>query len=91
MLKNKIKNKTVVVAILGLGHVGYPMSSLFAKNGFQTIGYDINRKRLEDIKNGRIISELNSLLPSDELKRQKVLSEISKNLKLSNEENVLKC
>ena len=90
MLNQKIKNKTVVVAILGLGHVGYPMSSLFAKNGFQTIGYDINSKRLEDIANGRIISELTSLLPSDESKRQIVLSEITKNLNLSNEEKVLK-
>ena len=77
MLKQKIKNKTVVVAILGLGHVGYPMSSLFAKNGFQTIGYDINLKRLEDIAHGRIISELDSLLPSDEFKRNKVVSEIT--------------
>ena len=90
MLKQKIKNKTVVVAILGLGHVGYPMSSLFAKNGFQTIGYDIDSKRLEDIANGRIISELTSLLPSDESKRQIVLSEITKNLNVSNEENILK-
>ena len=90
MLMQKIKNKTAVVAVLGLGHVGYPMSSLFAKNGFHTIGYDINRTRLEDISEGRVISELVSLLPADEVKRQKVLSEISKNLNLSFEEEVLK-
>ena len=90
MLKQKIKNRTAVVAVLGLGHVGYPMSSLFAKNGFQTIGYDINRKRLDDITQGNVVSELTPLLPTDEVKRQEVLSEISKNLKLSNEEEVLK-
>ena len=90
MLEQKIKAKKVVVAVLGLGHVGYPMSSLFAKNGFFTIGYDINVQRLVDIKNSKVISELNSLLPNDELKKQKVLSDISKNLKLTNDESDLK-
>jgi UDP-N-acetyl-D-glucosamine dehydrogenase len=90
MLKQKIKDKRVVVAVLGLGHVGYPMASLFAKNGFQTIGYDIDRKRLSDIKQGKVISELTSILPTDEVKRQKTLSEIANNLRLSNEEQILK-
>jgi nucleotide sugar dehydrogenase len=90
MLKQKIKDKTVVVAVLGLGHVGYPMASLFAKNGFQTIGYDIDRKRLSDIKQGKVISELTSILPTDEVKRQKTLSEIANNLRVSNEEEILK-
>ena len=90
MLTQKIKDKTVVVAILGLGHVGYPMASLFAKNGFQTIGYDIDRKRLSDITKGTVISELASILPSDELKRQKTLSKIATNLRASNEEEIMK-
>jgi UDP-N-acetyl-D-glucosamine dehydrogenase len=90
MLNQKVKDKTVVVAVLGLGHVGYPMSSLFAKNGFQTIGYDISTKRLRDIKQGKIISELTPILPADETEKQKALSEIKKNLKVSDKEETLK-
>ncbi|PVX23718.1 MAG: UDP-N-acetyl-D-glucosamine dehydrogenase [Candidatus Bathyarchaeum sp.] len=90
MLKQKIKDKTAVVAVLGLGHVGYPMASLFAKNGFQTIGYDINRKRLSDIKEGKVVSELSSILPTDETKKQKTLAEIAKNMNVSNTEEDLK-
>lgn len=90
MLKQKIKDKTAIVAILGLGHVGYPMASLFAKNGFRTIGYDINPERLRDIYQGKVISELRSILPTNEVKRQNVLSEIANNLSASNEEDALK-
>jgi nucleotide sugar dehydrogenase len=90
MLKQKIKDRTVVVAVLGLGHVGYPMSSLFAKNGFRTIGYDISRKRLSDITEGKVVSELVSILPADEVERQKALSAIEDNLSVSNKEDALK-
>ena len=90
MLNQKIQNKKVSVAVLGLGHVGYPMSSLFAKNGFSTIGFDISCERLEDIADGKVVSELDSLLPADGLEKKEVLSTISKNLKLSNEENDMK-
>lgn len=90
MLKQKIKDTTAIIGILGLGHVGYPMSSLFAKNGFVTIGYDINPKRLKDIQSGKVVSELNAILPVDEKTRQKKLAEVKKNLKLTNEEAQLK-
>lgn len=90
MLKQKIRDKTVVVAVLGLGHVGYPMASLFAKNGFQTIGYDINRKRLDDIRQGKVVSELTSILPTDEVEKQKALSEIANNLETTNEKEDMK-
>ena len=90
MLKQKIEDKTAVIGVLGLGHVGYPMSSLFAKNGFVTIGYDINAKRLSDIQSGKVALELNATLPVDEKKREKALAAIKKNLKLSNEEEQLK-
>ncbi len=90
MLKQKIKDKTAVVAVLGVGHVGYPMASLFAKKGFQTIGYDIDHKRLADIKQGKVFSELVSILPADEVKKQKTLSKIKNHLRLANEEEILK-
>jgi len=89
MLEQKIRNKTAVVAVLGLGHVGYPMASLFAENGFSTIGYDIDLKRLRDIQKSLVSSEIESLLPVDGIGRQKRIAEISKNLKTSHEEERL--
>jgi nucleotide sugar dehydrogenase len=89
-LTEKIKRKKVRVGVLGLGHVGYPMVSLFAKNRFHTFGYDISTKRLDDIQQGRVISELTAILPTDEVKRQQTISEISKNLRVSNEEEILR-
>ena len=90
MLNQKINNKTAIVAVLGLGHVGYPLASLFAKAGFKTVGYDIDNNRLGDIRQGISFSEIVSLLPTDKLLREKTLSEISKNLTLSSNEQVLK-
>jgi nucleotide sugar dehydrogenase len=86
MLKQKLKDRSAVVAVLGLGHVGYPMASLFAKNGFSTIGYDINSERLRNIQQGKVISEIEALLPSNKMERQRKLSEIAKNLKTTGEE-----
>ena len=90
MLKQKINDTTAVIGILGLGHVGYPMSSLFAKNGFTTVGYDINPTRLKDIQSGKVVSELDGILPVNKKKRQEKLAEIEKNLNLTNEEENLK-
>ena len=90
MLKQKINDTTAVIGILGLGHVGYPMSSLFAKNGFTTVGYDINPTRLKDIQSGKVVSELDGILPVNKKKRKEKLAEIEKNLNLTNEEENLK-
>jgi nucleotide sugar dehydrogenase len=62
------------------------MASLFAKNGFSTIGYDINSERLRNIQQGKVISEIEALLPSNKMERQRKLSEIAKNLKTTGEE-----
>ena len=90
MLEQKIKDKTAVVAILGLGHVGYPLASLFAKAGFKTIGYDIDKRRLDAIKQGKALVEISCLLRIDGINRTKIISEISRNLTVSSEEKILK-
>lgn len=43
------KNK---IALFGLGHIGLPTASLFAKNGFQVRGVDINPKSVNKINSG---------------------------------------
>lgn len=89
MLEQKIKNRTAHVAVLGLGHVGYPLISLFAMNGFPSIGFDINKKRLDEIKQGKVQAEIASLLPTDNMEKLKQLAEISKNMVVSSNEQIL--
>ena len=40
----KIKNKKLVIGVIGLGYVGLPLSILFAKKKFKIIGFDIDKK-----------------------------------------------
>ena len=47
---NLIDNKNCRVGIIGLGYVGLPLSILFAKNNFQVIGFDTNKKKISKIK-----------------------------------------
>jgi UDP-N-acetyl-D-galactosamine dehydrogenase len=45
----KIKNSKI--AIIGLGYVGLPLAVEFGKK-FPTIGFDINKKRVDELNNG---------------------------------------
>jgi len=40
------------VAILGLGYVGLPLAVALAKKGHEVFGYDINKKRIEELRKG---------------------------------------
>lgn len=51
MLKNYIERKEKI-AVIGLGYVGLPLAITFAENGFQVIGFDINKEKIEKYKNG---------------------------------------
>ena len=51
-LLEKIKNKSAVISILGLGRVGLPLASVFSTKGLRVIGVDIDEARLTSIKNG---------------------------------------
>ena len=42
---------TYKIAVIGLGYVGLPLAIAFGKE-FQTIGYDIKKSRIEDLKKG---------------------------------------
>jgi len=46
-----LKNKDLKLAIVGLGYVGLPLALEFAKKK-KVIGYDINRKRIKELKLG---------------------------------------
>ena len=44
-------NKNHKIAIIGLGYVGLPLAIEFSKK-YKTIGFDINFKRVDELKNG---------------------------------------
>ena len=44
-----IKEKNIKLAIIGLGYVGLPLALEFVKTNV-VFGYDINKKRIKDLK-----------------------------------------
>jgi len=40
------------VAVVGLGYVGIPLSTLLANKGYDVVGIDVDEKRVEDINSG---------------------------------------
>ncbi len=52
-LLEKIKNKTAVVGIIGLGYVGLPLGLEFAGKGFNVIGFDVDEKKIPILNSGR--------------------------------------
>ena len=47
----KIANKTLKVAVVGLGYVGLPLAVEFGKK-FDTIGFDVKKSRLDMLRRG---------------------------------------
>lgn len=39
------------IAVIGLGYVGFPLARLFSTK-YQTVGFDINRQRVDDLNSG---------------------------------------
>ncbi len=63
-LHDKITNRTARIAVIGLGYVGLPLATAFAKAGFPTVGVDVDRRKVESIHAGRsYIADV----PDDEL------------------------
>ncbi len=49
----KIKAKKATVGIIGLGYVGLPLATEFAKAGLAVTGYDVQKDRVDSINAGR--------------------------------------
>lgn len=48
----KLLNKEENLALVGLGYVGMPIAVAFAQKGFNVIGFDLNREKIELYKSG---------------------------------------
>jgi UDP-N-acetyl-D-glucosamine dehydrogenase len=53
ILVEKLKHKTAVVAVLGLGYVGLPLAVVFAEAGFTVIGVDPVIEKVEMVNRGQ--------------------------------------
>ncbi|HKD86224.1 MAG TPA: nucleotide sugar dehydrogenase [Terriglobales bacterium] len=51
-LKEKIQGKTAKVGIVGLGYVGLPLATEFAKAGFTVTGIDVQRDKVAGLNRG---------------------------------------
>ncbi|MCI8730207.1 MAG: nucleotide sugar dehydrogenase [Lachnospiraceae bacterium] len=51
-LLKKIRDRTIVAGVVGLGYVGLPLAVEKAKAGFKTIGFDIQKKKVEMVNAG---------------------------------------
>ena len=51
-LLEKIKNRTATVGVMGLGYVGLPLIDAFHNAGFPTLGFDIDKSKVEQLKSG---------------------------------------
>ena len=54
-LQNKIRDKEAKIGIIGMGYVGIPLGLEFAINGFNVLGFDKDKKRIDDINEGKQI------------------------------------
>ena len=75
-----INKKEVKIAVIGLGYVGLPLAVEFSKK-FRVIGYDLNIKRIAELKKG--IDRTNEL-SEEKLKNLKLLKLTSSLSKIKN-------
>jgi UDP-N-acetyl-D-glucosamine dehydrogenase len=52
-LLNKIKNKSAVIGIIGLGYVGLPLGLEFALKGFRVLGFDLEESKIKKLNAGQ--------------------------------------
>lgn len=51
-LLRKVKEKSAIVAVIGLGYVGLPLAVEKAKAGYKTIGFDIQDSKVDMVNKG---------------------------------------
>jgi UDP-N-acetyl-D-glucosamine dehydrogenase len=62
-LLNRIKNKTAILGVIGLGYIGLPLAVEKAKAGYKTIGFDMQDKKVRWVNEGH--NYIGDILDSD--------------------------
>lgn len=52
LLMDKIEKRQIVVGVVGLGYVGLPLAVEKAKAGFKTIGFDVQKEKVDLVNRG---------------------------------------
>jgi UDP-N-acetyl-D-glucosamine dehydrogenase len=52
-LEERIRSKSAVVGVIGLGYVGLPLVASFAENGFRVIGFDVDPEKVTSLERNR--------------------------------------
>ncbi|MEI8198270.1 MAG: nucleotide sugar dehydrogenase, partial [Phycisphaerae bacterium] len=52
-LETKIKERTALIGVMGLGYVGLPLLRAFHQAGFKTLGFDIDPAKIELLRGGK--------------------------------------
>ncbi|NQT32918.1 MAG: nucleotide sugar dehydrogenase [Candidatus Omnitrophica bacterium] len=52
VLRKKIRDKSAVITVVGLGYVGLPIALEFCKKGYKVFGLDNNTRRIKKLKDG---------------------------------------
>lgn len=59
----KIKDRSLVTGVVGLGYVGLPLAVEKAKAGFRTIGFDLQKRKVNSVNAG--INYIGDVVDSD--------------------------
>ncbi|MEG1474067.1 MAG: NAD(P)-binding domain-containing protein, partial [Christensenella sp.] len=59
----RIKNRDMAVGVIGLGYVGLPLAVEKAKAGYKTIGFDVQKDKVDSVNRG--INYIGDIIDSD--------------------------
>lgn len=82
-IKEKLKNKTAVLGVIGLGYVGLPLAVEKAKAGYMTIGFDVQKSKVEMVNSGEnyigdvVNEDLSEIVSSGKLRATEDISEVA--------------
>jgi UDP-N-acetyl-D-glucosamine dehydrogenase len=52
-LEKRIRDKSAIVSIVGLGYVGLPLAVAFAEAGYHVLGFEILKRRVDAVNQGK--------------------------------------
>jgi UDP-N-acetyl-D-glucosamine dehydrogenase len=84
MLRDKLLSKNAVLGVIGLGYVGLPLAVEKAKAGYYTIGFDVQKDKVDKVNAGinyigDVVNEdLSAIIKSGKLKATLDFSEVAR-------------
>ena len=52
-LLQKLNEKKATIGIVGLGYVGLPLMLRYCEVGYKVIGFDIDQRKVDSLRNGK--------------------------------------